>query len=451
MLAPSKRRASFYTLPIVVVIGFGTVAGLAAWQRADVIADLADQVAHGDKAEATAAVRQLAAIPRPPLSVLVEAATSDERATAEAAQVEINRMLGQWQRQVDRKQRIGSVSGQVTELAATLAAKRREFSSADFPWLSSATRKIVRIANKCPAKKTPLVALHCDEIMAVVERHRTLPVAEHDDEAEGMPTQDIVEPASAVDQSESQHARLEQDFSAFPTWRMPTSPTIDAQPPAPIKSAPTQQPAANGNSDGNRVPNANGEQVNRDLKSGDAVWRPAPKSGEQAAQPEWSQPMYRIVPPEQAKTATGESPPPRRIAESSKHAPANPRATAIETRRLLERWRDSKGNETQFVEHDLATLGFKKLPQRLVDQYLSDDAEVRVHLVDSVLKEANVDARPWLALLADDEDADVRLTAVTVMATSDDKSLVEKAWQVAIHDRDPRIADLAARLRERRR
>ena len=450
MLAPSKRRASFYTLPIVIVIGFGTVAGLAAWQRADVIADLADQVAHGDKSEATAAVRKLAAIPRPPLSVLVEAATSDERATAEAAQVEINRMLGQWQRQVDRKQRIGSVSSQVTELAATLAAKRREFSSADFPWLSSAARKIVRIANKCPAKKTPLVALHCDEIMAVVERHHT-PVTGHDDETDGAQPRDMVMPASSADQTESQHARLEQDFSTFPTWRMPASPPTDAQAPAPIDSAPTQQPAANGSSDGNRLRSANGEQVNRESNGGDAVWRPAPNSGGPATQPEWAQPMYRVVPPAQAKTATSDPAPPRRITESLKHVPANPRAAAIETRRLLERWRDSKGNETQFVEHDLATRGFKKLPQRLVEQYLSDDADVRVHLVDSVLAEASVDARPWLALLADDEDADVRLTAVTVMATSNDKSLVEKAWQVAIHDRDPRIADLAGRLRERRR
>lgn len=451
MLAPSKRRASFYTLPIVVVIGFGTVAGLAAWQRADVIADLADQVAHGDKAEATAAVRQLAAIPRPPLSVLVEAATSDERATAEAAQVEINRMLGQWQKQVDRKQRIGSVSGQVTELAATLAAKRREFSSADFSWLSSATRKIVRIANKCPAKKTPLVALHCDEIMAVVERHRTLPAVGHDDETDGEQPQDVVVPSNAADQAESQHAQLEQEFSAFPSWRMPASPATDARSPAPIDSAPAHQPAANGSTDGNRLRSEKGEQVNRESNSGNAVWRPTPNSGDQAAQPEWAQPMYRIVPPEPANTATGDPAPPRRIVESSKHAPVNPRAAAIETRRLLARWRDSKGNETQFVEHDLATRGFKKLPQRLVEQFLSDDADVRIHLVDSVLTEANVDARPWLALLADDEDADVRLTAVTVMATSNDKSLVEKAWQVAIHDRDPRIADLAGRLRERRR
>jgi hypothetical protein len=36
------------------------------------------------------------------------------------------------------------------------------------------------------------------------------------------------------------------------------------------------------------------------------------------------------------------------------------------------------------------------------------------------------------------------------MATSDDAQLIEKAWQVSIRDRDPRIAGLAGRLRERR-
>jgi hypothetical protein len=53
-------------------------------------------------------------------------------------------------------------------------------------------------------------------------------------------------------------------------------------------------------------------------------------------------------------------------------------------------------------------------------------------------------------MLAGDADADVRLSAVTVMATSGDAMLLEKAWQAAINDLDPRIADLAGRLRERR-
>jgi hypothetical protein len=53
--------------------------------------------------------------------------------------------------------------------------------------------------------------------------------------------------------------------------------------------------------------------------------------------------------------------------------------------------------------------------------------------------------------MADDRDANVRLAVVTILATSNDPALIEKAWQVAIRDRDPRIAGMASRLRDRRR
>ena len=59
-------------------------------------------------------------------------------------------------------------------------------------------------------------------------------------------------------------------------------------------------------------------------------------------------------------------------------------------------------------------------------------------------------SRAWLILLAADEEAEVRLAAVTLMATSTDATLLEQAWQAAIHDRDPRVAAMANRLRERR-
>ena len=70
--------------------------------------------------------------------------------------------------------------------------------------------------------------------------------------------------------------------------------------------------------------------------------------------------------------------------------------------------------------------------------------------MQDLLAMPGVGAKAWLMLLADDADAEVRLAAVTVMATSNDSQLLEKAWQVALHDQDPRIAGLAERLRDRR-
>jgi hypothetical protein len=437
VLARSKRRASFYTLPIVVVIGFLVVAGLAAWQRADVIADLADQVARGDKSEATAAVRKLAAIPRPPISVLVDAATSDERATAEAAQVAINKMLSKWQKQVEKKQRISSVASQLTELAEALAAQRRAFAPADYPWLASATRKIVWLANECPAKKTPLVALHCDEIMSIVGRNSlAAPISGHEDSTEDLPRQDAATPVEEATFQDSRQARLELDFSEFPTQRVTVDGDAAPQAPATTSPPPIQSLSVN--------------ETRLEPQVGPGPPKKMAAPSEPAQRPNWSQPSYRVLPGAPVENKVEEIATPKSAPKIPQEATSKTRMMAIETRTLFAQWLAAKGDEIQFVEHDLATRGFKHMSKPLVEQYLSNDVEVRLKLVESVLAEANVDPRPWLYLLADDENADVRLLAVTMMATSNDKSLVEKAWQVAIRDRDPRIADLAARIRARR-
>jgi len=461
VLASSKRRASLYTLPIVVVIGFGLVAGLAAWQRADVIAELADQVARGEKSEATTAVRQLAAIPNPPLSVLVEAAAADERATAEAAQVAINRIIGQWQRQVDKQQRVSSVASGLTELAGALAEQRRAFAPADYPWLASATRKIVRLANQCPANKTPLVAMHCDTIMSVVNGANPTQAAIADTAA---PTDDgrqhaSATPAGQTDSRESQRARLEHEFSAFPTQPIATGTDSGTEPPAANATTPTQpmpkddasvRPGRNSlRNDGLEFQRPS-EIAQGDSRNGSMPFGQMPSLDELGGRPGWSLPIFRILPAAPIQSTASDVGRPEAKELNSLPSSATVEAAALGTRELLERWQDTSNDERREIEKSLAARGFKRLPAKLVQQYLSANLEDRLRVVDSVLTQPGVDARPWLFLLADDENAEVRLLAVTVMATSDDQVLVEKAWQVSIHDRDPRIADLAGRLRDRR-
>lgn len=454
VLAPSKRRASFYTLPVVVVIGFLLVAGLAAWQRADVVADLADRIAHGDSAEATSAVRQLAAMPSAPLTILVDAATSDEHATAEAVQVAINRMLGRWQRDLEKKRRVSAIAAELTKLAAELAEQRREFPTADYPWLAGTTRKILRLANKCPAEKTPLVAMHCDAIMSVIGAgdSRTTPIAGRDQpvsEESNMANDAAAVPAADADNRESRQARLDRDFSAFPSQSVVAGSEISTESPE-ATSEVSLMPASNADQWDTGDSPTMGERDRGDWQRDAAQSGRGALPGDRSSRPDWSLPIFRILPAMPMTTKADDNAEAKLDDGSSRSAVPSLRIAASETRALLGRWRSASGNELQFVEHDLATRGFKHLPKRLVEQYLSDELEDRLQLFDGVLTEPGVDARPWLLLLADDENAEVRLLAVTVMATSDDKSLVERAWQVAIRDRDPRIADLAGRLRDRR-
>jgi hypothetical protein len=117
---------------------------------------------------------------------------------------------------------------------------------------------------------------------------------------------------------------------------------------------------------------------------------------------------------------------------------------------LLERWLTADAATARSIEQKLAERGFGTLSPELVRQLSTDVVDDRVQLVYDVMITPGLDAKPWLLLLADDASGDVRLAAVSVMATSNDPALIEAAWQVALHDRDPRVAGLAERLRSRR-
>jgi hypothetical protein len=122
----------------------------------------------------------------------------------------------------------------------------------------------------------------------------------------------------------------------------------------------------------------------------------------------------------------------------------------VDSRELLGRWRRADISDALAIEEELARRGFGQFSQALVDKLLSDNAEDRLRLVDEVLADPAAGARAWLSLMAVDEHAEVRLLVLTIIATSSDRALLEQAWQAAIHDRDPRVAGLAPRLKERR-
>ena len=98
----------------------------------------------------------------------------------------------------------------------------------------------------------------------------------------------------------------------------------------------------------------------------------------------------------------------------------------------------------------LRGLGLGKPNSEFVHVLFSDRVEDRVHLVQDIVTAPGINTKAWLSILTDDPDAEVRLAAVTLMATSTDPQVAEQAYQAAIHDRDPRVADLAGRLRDRR-
>jgi len=402
---------------------FVVVAKLVALQRADLISNLANRIAHRDTWEAVTAVRQLSSMPQPPVALLVCAAASSDRQVAEEAQLSINKLLLRLQRQIGNKRSLASASRQITALAQSLEERKHAFSSADYPWLANTTSRLLRLANRIPPPHSPAVAVLCDAILAAVmpSAASSATVVNHES--------DLASPTLGA--NVVSNARRDTHYATLQVHSgSPLNKTVireDDQTDQRPSIDPTPPPAT------------------------DTSNLPRPDSA-------WYHPLLRILPatpihpaPEGDRSRPTTPSVAKLVDEPIRHDSVGKGPYAhMDSRTLLHQWLQADGTAVLPIEQELTRRGFGRLTERLVRQLFTENCEERLRLVDDVLTEPGVDARPWLMLLAEDQNADVRLLAVTIMATSNDAALLEKAWQVSLHDRDPRVAGLAGRLRERR-
>jgi len=93
----------------------------------------------------------------------------------------------------------------------------------------------------------------------------------------------------------------------------------------------------------------------------------------------------------------------------------------------------------------LTRWGFSPVQREVAKRMFHPDTAVRKQLAQALPGIAGVDAAPWLIQLAGDEDAEVRLAAITLLLTTSDPALVQRARRLAEADPDPRIREQAER------
>ena len=79
------------------------------------------------------------------------------------------------------------------------------------------------------------------------------------------------------------------------------------------------------------------------------------------------------------------------------------------------------------------------------------DARKRRQLVNDLLMVRDFDATPWLFWLSQDPDADVRYSALSLLATNENEKVIRQVEQATQRDSDPRILELGRRLSDLRR
>ena len=127
------------------------------------------------------------------------------------------------------------------------------------------------------------------------------------------------------------------------------------------------------------------------------------------------------------------------------------RLAGLETVDLMRRLQSPEAGTVARAEAELVRRGFTETHLALARQLFDPDPGVRVRLARLLPDLPNLSAAPWLLQLARDESAEVRLAAISLLATTGDPALTEAIEAIAREDPDPRVQRQAERIAHGRR
>ncbi len=113
---------------------------------------------------------------------------------------------------------------------------------------------------------------------------------------------------------------------------------------------------------------------------------------------------------------------------------------------LMRKLRSDSDSERAPARQELLRRGFSEVDLELARQLFSPDTEVRKQLALAVPRLASVDAARWLMWLAADPQPQVRLAAITTLATTGDPSLLDRVETMARKDSDERVQAVADQI-----
>jgi hypothetical protein len=98
------------------------------------------------------------------------------------------------------------------------------------------------------------------------------------------------------------------------------------------------------------------------------------------------------------------------------------------------------------LQQTLASRGFTGMRVDRVAALVSPTTAHRLQLIDALLVSSHSGASTWLLMLARDKSPQVRRAAILALITSRDRRILQLTHEMALHDRDPHVADLAPQI-----
>lgn len=375
-------------------------------------------------------VERLAQIERNGLPVLVRALNSSRACVARAAKRGLWQEIDQWEKMRNR-----DASRKAACLAQTLADEVDGFGPQGQDYAADVAARILNWPGADEVVRAKAVMAACEHVIRTSRQPRPLWAARPSPASDSPPDtgQDVVLESArrSPAETDAQDGTIKQ-LTYVPGGGLPIVPSVEAltedRATSDSASKPSQGPVEDVKKSPSPVPEA--------AKSLEPSAASEPAPIELPA----GQPLRRASQTAQPLASREPAPPASREGQVTKKLLL---ADPLELMRQL-RSQDSGAAET--ARQELQRRGFTEVHLELAKQMFDPDPEVRKQLARMLPELRSVNSTPWLVWLCRDRDADVRLLAVTMLATSNDPTVLAQVERLARLDEDPRIQDQAQRM-----
>ncbi len=439
---------------LMLLVGLFAAPVVSRWHSRQLAARLTTQIAVAKDLQVKIPLRQLASLGDLAIEPLVVFAASEREAVAMIARQIIEEKLATWQLvSAAVRSRIGKHEYVRSSalLASSLGAHVEAFGPAGKQWVERLALALIKMADRVPARQTQALLENCSRMLAAVPprgpRMRTVNTGQRNTNPYTPDRLPAPEPRLEAMTRSSELSSLEglaleglASGSLVPHSPRATSAPLQFQgrlTPVPKKNHATEGEAPL-------------------LSSSKLRWSPSGSGDKQqtvSIKPPGGIPLTGLVKVPQTTSQTTTKPVDQviDIPTPEDMAAQMPAFRGQATEELMLRLNESGRYEAGAIRTVLGERGYTEAELAVWQRLASLDVRNRLLVVDDASHLPATSARRVLRWLLEDEDATVRLRALTALATTDAPELIELARELAVQDEDPRVAELASKLLRRQR
>lgn len=399
---------------------------LLSWQRVRVAQRLAERAGTSTAGEARATIRELSQLGVDASCPLVQLAGSQRDEVATAAQGALLDQLTRWQIEYESGGDLGKLREQLTAVACAIDQHAAQFGNAGRRWAQRVARQLFNASKPLAAEDDWHIVAVCERVLALPVAHQSQPPLESTEGDRAAPAIAGPAPVASVATIASQEHSAENSAAEQPLGVGPPAELAVVMHPPSERTLSTPPLQASGPGNVLRSPVTPLEPEPHD--SGTPVRHNDENPSPTASTPVAGDDVVVDIP----------SPQDQRLDRR--------RLRGLADRDLIRLLDGGSRYEASIARTVLEQRGYSAGILRVLQEFDSLPTNQRRATVERAASLPAAEARRLLRRLVTDEDPEIRLLALTTLATAGDPHLDVIARQRAVEDADPRVADLAAKL-----